>query len=450
MFATPHAVLSVSIFIIAAFSLNSGPTMAQPFVEILSSGEAWERLPKTITDDHGPLPVWARAIATELPRTAAAMLELDNAQRVSSPLDPQLRAKMRWIIARENHCEYSQACAIFDFLEAGGSVQASEALSQSPDHWPEPDREPLEFARLMTVAAPTIDDGLFERLKQRFGERQVAAMVLLAAYGNFQDRVILGLNLSADVQEPWAPMSVKFVSGALQLAPVMPSELGTDTYQESGRAVAPFDADWAALTYEELQKRLEQQRDRTARLPIPTWDEVSPGLPAEMAAKPTRILWSLINYGYAPELAVPWTIATRTHWAESPAERILEESAFWVQTRAIECNYCMGHCEMLLEQAGLDPSAVAQRTRLLAESDWSTFPVAEQRVYAYARKLSVTPWELNREDYQSLVDEFGPKKAMGIFWWLCRGLYMTRISDGFQIPLERENVFSNHATPDEE
>jgi hypothetical protein len=171
-----------------------------------------------------------------------------------------------------------------------------------------------------------------------------------------------------------------------------------------------------------------------------------PKLPPAMAATPTRIHWSLMNYGYAPELAIPWTIATRTHWSEAPAERILEESAFWVQTRATQCNYCMGHCEMLLEEAGLDHSAIANRTKLLAESDWRSFPVAEQRVYSYARKLTQTPWDMNAEDYQGLVDEFGPKKAMGLFWWLCRGLYMTRISDGFQLNLERENVFANHGS----
>ena len=32
---------------------------------------------------------------------------------------------------------------------------------------------------------------------------------------------------------------------------------------------------------------------------------------------------------------------------------------------------------------------------------------------------------------------------MATFWWLCRGLYMTRVSDGFQLPLERENVFGD-------
>lgn len=418
----------------------------KPFVTIASDSEIWTRLPKLANGETGWLPTWAKAIATQMPRTAAAMLELDYAQRVSSPLDPHLRAKMRWVIAKANRCEYSQAYAIADLKHIGGTDAVCETLVGSPANWPIDDREPLEFARLMTVAAPTIEDAMFERLKNRFGERQVAAMVLLCAYGNFQDRIVLGLNLRLGEQEPLPPLPIKFADGALQLAPILPENRGSDTYRSPGQSIAPSDDAWTSVTFDELQRRLERQRQRTPRLPIPSWEDVASELPPAMAAKPTRIRWSLVTYGYAPELAVPWTIATRTHWSESPAERILEESAFWVQTRAIGCNYCMGHCEMLLEEAGLDHSAVAHRTQLLAESDWSTFPVAEQYVYAYARKLTQSPWELTAADYQSLVDEFGPQKAMGIFWWLCRGLYMTRISDGFQLPLEQDNVFLNHGS----
>jgi hypothetical protein len=97
----------------------------------------------------------------------------------------------------------------------------------------------------------------------------------------------------------------------------------------------------------------------------------------------------------------------------------------------------------LLELAGLDKNAVAARTRRLASDDWSCFPPAEQRAYAYARKLSKTPWELTKADYKSLEQDLGPDRAMATFWWLCRGLYMTRVSDGFQLPLERDNVFAD-------
>lgn len=419
---------------------------AQPAVDLPSVEQVWKILPATISGEKGPLPNWVRAVAPRLPRTAAAMLQLDYAQRVHSPLDPVLRAKMRWVIAHANHCAYSEAYALADLKRAGLDDNSVMTLIGDQSAWPNEDREPLEFARLLTVAAPTIPDELFESLRKRFGNHQAASMILLAAYGNFQDRIVLGLNLPLEEQGPLAPLKIEFADGALQIAPLMP-ENESLAFQTPGKTVVPEDREWSRISYDELQTRLEKQRERKPRLPVPTWDEVKSKLPPAMGSRPTRIVWNLVCSGYVPELAVPWNIATRTMWAETKPDRVFEESLFWIQTRAIECNYCMGHCEMLLEVAGLNKEAVAERTRRLAGSDWSAFPAEEQRAYAYARKLSKTPWELTPAEYHKLEQDLGPEKAMATFWWLCRGLYMTRVSDGFQLPLERDNVFQSFAAP---
>ncbi len=411
-------------------------------IPLLSLDECWKRMPPAGSGGGQMLPNWARAVATHLPRTAAAMLQLDLAQRTRSPFDPILRGKLRWVIAHANHCAYSEAYAIADLKRAGLDSAGLEALTGESSSWPEADREPLEFARLLTVAAPTIPDELFEKLRTRFGEKQVAAMVLLAAYGNFQDRIVLGLNLPLEVGGPLPPLQVEFAESAFQIAPLYPPQSKPADLLTGGSDVVDDDPAWALIPYEELQTRLERQRGRKPRLPIPAWDDIKQNLPAAMATRPTKIVWNLVCSGYVPELAVPWSITTRTMWAETKPDRVFEESLFWIQTRSIECNYCMGHCEMLLEVAGLDKQAIADRTRRLASADWSAFPPAEQRAFAYARKLSQTPWKLTGDDYAMLEKELGPEKAMATFWWLCRGLYMTRVSDGFQLPLERENVFT--------
>ncbi len=407
-------------------------------VPLLSLEECWKRMPPTVSGGGQMLPNWARAVATHLPRTAAAMLQLDLAQRTRSPLDPIVRGKLRWVIARANHCAYSEAYAIADLKRAGLDAAGLNALTGEPSGWPEADREPLDFVRQLTVAAPKIPDELFEKLRMRFGEKQVAAMVLLAAYGNFQDRIVLGLNLPIEVGGPLPPLQVEFAESAFQIAPLYPPQSKPADLLAGGSDVVDDDPAWAEIPYEELQSRLERQRRRKPRLPIPAWDDIKQNLPAAMATRPTRIVWNLVCSGYVPELAVPWSITTRTMWAETKPDRVFEESLFWIQTRSIECNYCMGHCEMLLEVAGLDQQAIAERTRRLASADWSAFPPAEQRAFAYARKLSQTPWKLTGDDYAMLEKELGPEKAMATFWWLCRGLYMTRVSDGFQLPLERE------------
>jgi alkylhydroperoxidase family enzyme len=422
---------------------NTTPPVPSPREDLALPGddEVWRRLPETVSGGGGPLPNWAKAVSVHLPRTAAAMLELDLAQRTKSPLDPALRAKMRWVIAHANRCGYSEAYALTDLKRAGADEDTIRTLTGGRENWPAADRDPLEFARLLTVAAPTITDELFARLRERYGDKQVAAMVLLGAYGNFQDRIVLGLGLPLEGNGPLAPIEVTFDPKALPTVPQPPDPSRKLPPIEDGRNVVERDPEWSELSFAQLQERIESQRNRPGRLPVPKWEDVKKNLPPALAARPSRIVWNLVCQGYVPELAVPWTIATRTMWVEARPDRIFEESLFWVQTRAIRCNYCMGHCEMLLEVAGLTRDEIADRTRRLASDDWSSFPPAEQRAYAYARKLTKTPWELTAADYATLEKDLGPEAAMASFWWLCRGLYMTRVSDGFQLPLERDNVF---------
>jgi alkylhydroperoxidase family enzyme len=101
----------------------------------------------------------------------------------------------------------------------------------------------------------------------------------------------------------------------------------------------------------------------------------------------------------------------------------------------------MGHCEMLLAVAGLDAKAVAERTRSLAEGDWSRFSPADRAAFAFARKQAKAPASITDADVAELTSHFGPERALDVIWWSCRCHYMTRVADAFQLPLERDNVF---------
>ena len=270
-------------------------------------------------------------------------------------------------------------------------------------------------------------------------------MVLLGAYGNFQDRLLLGLGVQPEADVALPPLAIEFDASVFQTQPIFPSSQPAHPLIEGGKDLIQDDADWDSIAFDELQSRLKQQRSRKQRLPTPAWDAVAAKLPQSFSARPTRIVWNLVCSGYAPELAVPWSVATRTMWAEAPQDRVFEECLFWVQTRAVQCNYCMGHCEMLLEVAGLSSHDISDRLKALASNNWGSFNDKEQRTFAYARKLTLVPWELTAQDYQQLEQDLGKKEAMAIFFWLCRGLYMTRVSDGFQLRLESDNVFADYA-----
>lgn len=103
----------------------------------------------------------------------------------------------------------------------------------------------------------------------------------------------------------------------------------------------------------------------------------------------------------------------------------------------------MGHCEMLLAVAGLDKNSLTQRLERLAAGDWSTFSPGERAAFAFARKQAKDPAAINAQDVGELVQHFGRDRALDVIWWACRCHYMTRVADGFQLPLERANVFAH-------
>ena len=102
---------------------------------------------------------------------------------------------------------------------------------------------------------------------------------------------------------------------------------------------------------------------------------------------------------------------------------------------------------MLLAVAGLDESAITERTKKLADGDWSAFPPAERAAFGFARKLSKEPGSVGPADLAELRRHFGPERAIDVVWWACRCHYMTRVADAFQLPLERENVFDGYFPP---
>ena len=90
----------------------------------------------------------------------------------------------------------------------------------------------------------------------------------------------------------------------------------------------------------------------------------------------------------------------------------------------------------------LDPKGVTEQTQRLASGNWASFSPVDRAAFAFARKQALTPGAINAEDVQSLVRNFGTARALDVIWWACRSHYMTRVADGFQLPLERENVFA--------
>lgn len=414
----------------------------------LTDAECWRKLPPAESGAGQLLPCWAKMLAGEMPRSTAALLALDLAQRTKSPVDPGLRAAMRWVAAHANHSTYGEAYAEADARRAGVTDDRLAALRRDGyPGWRHGERAALHFAHKMSVDSDSVLDSEFAVLVKAFGERRAASMVLLLAYANFQDRLLLCLGAAVEPGGPLAPVQVTFTpaSFTVKMTPPPPRQ-PSPLPPPSGKYLVADDPEWSGLSYEALQDRLEAQRRKPTRLRIPGWDEVARNLPEGLIARPSDIIWYRICFGYAPELAVPFEYFMRTAGAEgSPKyDRIFGSSVFWVVTRAIKCPYCMGHCEMNWEVAGLSKPEIAARSRLLAGDDWSSFTPAEQHAYAFARTLTRAPWTITDADIQTLKSDFGPDRALILVLNASRYHYMTRISNGFQLKLERENVFYDY------
>ncbi len=107
----------------------------------------------------------------------------------------------------------------------------------------------------------------------------------------------------------------------------------------------------------------------------------------------------------------------------------------------------MGHSEMSLAVAGLDENSLNERTRILASGDWSIIPAGERAAFFFARKQAKTPWNIDRQDIQTLIDYLGEDRALDIVWKSSWCHYMTRNADALQLPLERENAFMEGEIP---
>jgi hypothetical protein len=102
----------------------------------------------------------------------------------------------------------------------------------------------------------------------------------------------------------------------------------------------------------------------------------------------------------------------------------------------------MGHSEMLLAVAGLKPDEVKNLTKKLATGDWSSFPKAQQSAFGLAYRMSKEPSKTTDEDREALIAMFGREWTIDLIWYVAWCNYMTRIADAFQLPLEKENVFT--------
>ncbi len=248
---------SLAMLLLDGIDTNPTPKVSA-HAPVLDNAAAWKHLPSATKGAGAPLPAWARVCAASLPRTTAAMLELDFRHRAASPLPPRLRGMMRWAAAHANRCAVTEAQALDDLRRAGVAPLVLDALVREPQQLPADEQAAVSFARKLTSAAYSVTDAEMAQLINTHGEKQVVAMVQLLAYANFQDRLILALGVAGE--KPLPPLDVHFGMKAAADGPhVLPRTMPAVAAGPEP-ATRITDPDWLAFNFDELQKRLGGQR----------------------------------------------------------------------------------------------------------------------------------------------------------------------------------------------
>jgi hypothetical protein len=245
---------------------------------------------------------------------------------------------MRWAAADALGSSYGSATAEADLRHLGLDETAIRCWTSAPDEGlTEPERNALAFARALTLEADKVADEEVAALIADFGEAPFVAMVHLLAYANFQDRLLLAIDARVEPDGPLPPLDVRIDPDAM---PEVPDRTAPD----GPTPEVPTNVDdpsWAATDFDALQESLDAQRGRASRIRVPTWEQMLDALP-EGFPRPERrhaVKWTLVGMGYQPELTSSWLTAMRTFGAESGADRVFNESIFWVVTRTIHCFY---------------------------------------------------------------------------------------------------------------
>lgn len=323
-----------------------GSTLAdQPRFPAVDHETAWELLPKSKSGERsGPLPVWARTMVRSLPTNTAALLELEHAQRVDNPLDPRLRAAIRWTAARANGSRYAEQIALADWVRAGGKPDELETWAAAPDSAPEKVRRVLRFTRRMCEAAYEVTDADVQALLDDRGPADLCAIALTVAYANFQDRLFVSLGLdqedggtalpAVEIVFDWADVKEHPPKAPPRETPPPPADAEqVPTHVD--------DEEWNLEQFDELQELLATQKARAPRIPLPPDEIVERNMPPGNfpPGAGSKIKWNCVGYGYQPKLTEAWFLAMRRFREDAALPSEGRMNVFWVVTRSNWCFY---------------------------------------------------------------------------------------------------------------
>lgn len=201
------------------------------------------------------------------------------------------------------------------------------------------------------------------------------------------------------------------------------------------------------LTRPEMKQLLEDMKSRPLRIPLPELTDAD----REALGDRADSYESRLRYHYLPPgegsvigigsgtrssrpggnapVAAPARDFTRNADDTMTLSYPFKTRLFWIVSRTNNCQYCLGHQEQKLSAAGMLEDEIAA-----LDSNWERFPPEEQAAFAYARKLSYEPYNLNDGDIAALEKFYTPPQILEMTLSIAWNNAINRWKEGSGVP----------------
>jgi len=132
-------------------------------------------------------PVWFQAMCDN-PQSALRVWKLRQAIARDGKLNPNLKAMIAWVTARENRAWYAAAHAQMRANALGINDEKLFAIGENEEGFTPAEQATFAFVRKLTSAPHTIVDDDVAGLRKSFSDNEVAEIIFLTCDGNMFDR----------------------------------------------------------------------------------------------------------------------------------------------------------------------------------------------------------------------------------------------------------------------
>ncbi|MDR3634836.1 MAG: carboxymuconolactone decarboxylase family protein [Isosphaeraceae bacterium] len=205
------------------------------------------------------------------------------------------------------------------------------------------------------------------------------------------------------------------------------------------------------LTRPEMKQFLEDMKTRKPRIPLPELSEEEKAKLGERGSSYEGRLRALylpagegFGFGGGSRAAAAGAGGT-TKGTPAPAgglgrnadpsmslDYAFKTELFWIVSRTNNCQYCLGHQESKLLGAGLKEDEIAA-----LDGDWSDFDPAQRAAFAFARKLTYEPYNLNDADIDGLRKYYKDLQILEMILSVAGNNAINRWKEGAGVPQSR-------------